>query len=298
MASAVASPSPSSSPARPRVGPRLAAAVLVLAAGLAAASMHRLVEAARTQWPAEADVLYVPPPSTLAPMSLGYREAIADLIWIRALVFAGKHLGDADVRAVKRYADAITGLAPRFQRAYKWGAITVIYGGNAAVTREMVDTAADIYRRGLEQFPESHELLYPFGMLLMTQVGSTPGYSDEERRRLAREGADAIRRAAAFGADPLVRRYAATLVTDYASDQLAVQFLQTQLAAATEDAHRRLLRKKLGELTGVEEVAAVERIREEFFGELGEQRPYLTDTVYAIIRDEATPSAAGPLNRP
>jgi hypothetical protein len=64
-------------------------------------------------------------------------------------------------------------------------------------------------------------------MLLLHQVPSTPGYTDEERQQARAEGADLIRRAAAFGADPLVRQYAATLITDHATEQLARQFLES-----------------------------------------------------------------------
>lgn len=267
--------------------------VLVFALGLAGAvRLHAPLSQAREQWPPEADVLYVPPATTLRPMSLGFREALADLVWIRALIFSGENLGKTNIDAVERYAEAINGLSPRFHRAYMWGAITAVYGGQGTVTRSMVERSARIYERGLEQFPESHELLYPYGMLLTTQVGSTKGYSQHERDTLARKGAELIRRAAAFGADPLVRRYAATLVSEYASEQLAIQFLESQLAGAEEEEHRRLLRRKLSHLAGSERVDAVDAVRAEFFEEFAATSPYLPDAVYAVIRDERAAAPA------
>ncbi|MBL4687773.1 MAG: hypothetical protein JKY37_24495, partial [Nannocystaceae bacterium] len=231
----------------------------------AATTLHEDVAVQREQWPPQLDVLYVPPPGNLRPMSLGYREALADLVWIRALVFTGEHIGKTDIDFVERYVEGINGLAPRFYRPYTWGAITAIYGGQGKITRPMVERASRIYERGLVQFPESHELLYSYGMLLTTQVGSTPGYTEQEREAFAADGVERIRRAAAFGADPLVRRYAATLITEYASDALAIQFLESQLAGAQEEAHRRLLRRKLSRLAGADRVHAIEAVREEFF---------------------------------
>ena len=264
---------------------RLLGALAFVATLGAAIALHTPVETARGQWPADADVLYVPPPNYLRPMSLGYREALGDLVWIRALIFSGENLGSADIDATERYVEAINGLAPRFRRPYVWGGITAVYGGQGKVDRDMVERAASIYERGLTEFPESHEILYPYGMLLTTQVGSTPGFTEEEREAHARYGVDLIRRAAAFGANPLVRRYAASLITDYAaSDQLAIQFLESQLAGAEEEAHRRLLRRKLSKLTGKEHVENVEAVREEFTAELAEQRPYVPDTLWAVIR--------------
>jgi len=271
---------------------RTLAGMLAFAGALGIANqLHAPAEAARTDWPAEADVLYVPPPGYLRAMSVGYREAMADLIWVRALIFTGERFGSTDTNAVERYTEAINDLAPRFRRPYLWGAITQIYGGQANVSRDMVERSARVYERGLEQFPESHELLYPYGMLLSVQVGSTPGYSEAERAEHTRRGADLIRRAAAFGADPLVRLQAATLITDNASPQLAIQFLESQLAATEDEEHRRLLRRKLSELAGPERVVAVEAIRKQFFEELQRERPYVPDNVYAVIRADTVSTA-------
>ena len=265
----------------------LAVVGLLGMAGLALLAHDRLRER-RDGFPEDSDVLYVPPPEHLRPMSLGYREALADLLWVRALVFTGKHIGnaDADVGAVTRYADAITGLSPRFHRAYVWGGVTPIYGGGKTVTRDMVDRSIAIYRRGIDHFPESHKLLYAFGMLLTHQVSSTDGYSAEEQARSAAEGIEMIRRAAAFGADPLVRQYASTLMTEHATEQMARQFLEAQLATAEDEDYRRMLRRKLAAIGGAQSVREVERIRRAFIEEHLIQLPYTPDSFYAIVRDE------------
>jgi hypothetical protein len=270
--------------------PRPALAWLLLAAtGTAAFALHEDVAARRDAFPPEVDISYVPPAAQLRWMSLGYREALADLLWVRALVFSGANLGSTDIVATDRYVEAITGLSPRFARVYTWGGITAVYAGTGKITRDQVERAIRIYRRGLEEFPEDHEILYPFGMLLTHQVSSTEGYTEEEKAALAEEGVEMIRLAAAFGADPLVRRYAATLVSERAGDQLAIQFLESQLAQTEDEKHRRLLRLKLSQLAGHDTVEAIERTREEFFAELKEHAPYVPDTLWAVIRPEPGP---------
>ncbi len=261
----------------------------LLVAGFAAAAhiAHDAVLTQRDEVPPELDVLYVPPPEHLIPMAMGYREALADLIWVRALIYSGANLGTDQIAATGRYVDAITGLAPRFRRAYLWGGITAVYTGQAQIDRPMVDRAIDIYRRGLVQFPESHELLYPLGMLLLTQVPSTSGYDADERDALRREGIEHIRRAAAFGADPLVRQYAATLVAEHGERELAVQFLASQLAQAETEDLRRMLRTKLSALGGSEAAATVLRVRAAFVAEHRAQAPYLPEALWAVLRDEA-----------
>jgi hypothetical protein len=252
---------------------RKLAVVGALALGVLAHFAHDRTLARREDAPPELDVLYVPPPGQLAPMAVGYREALADLIWVRALIYSGSKLGEAQVDAIGRYVDAITGLSPRFERPYLWGGITVVYGGQSNVTREMVDRAIAIYRAGLREFPESHELLYPFGMLLLTQVPSTPGYDDAERKAMREEGTELIRRAAAFGADPLVRQYAATLVSEHGDQALAIQFLESQLAQAEDEDHRRMLRSKLSRLVGSEATRRIEDLRRAFTEERDARPP-------------------------
>jgi hypothetical protein len=254
-------------------------------AGLAHA-MHGRVLARQAEAPPELDVLYVPPAQQLVPMAMGYREALADLLWVRALIYSGANLGSAEIEATDRYVDAIVVLAPRFRRAYLWGGITAVYGGSARIDRTMVDRSISIYRRGVAEFPESHELLYPLGMLLVTQVPSTPGYDAAEIEAMRAEGIELIRRAAAFGADPLVRQYAATLIAEHGERELAIQFLESQLAQAESDDHRRMLRAKLSQLGGREVAEAAERVRRAFNDEHAERMPYLPESLYALLRDE------------
>lgn len=265
----------------------LPALLLVVLVGLCA-SVHGRVDERRAQIPAAEDLMVLPPPGYLRPMSVGYREALADLVWIRALIFAGENLGSSQGALVERYVEGITTLAPRFVRPYVWGGITSIYGGSAAVDRAMVERSIAIYSRGLDQFPDNHELLYARGMLRTHQVGSTPGYSEQERAESFARGVADIRRAAAHGADPLVRRYAATLVADGATDRLAITFLESQLAQTDDEDHRRLLRRKLGELSGRESVARIEAIRDRFEGRRTAAAPYVPDALWAVI--EVPPS--------
>ncbi len=259
--------------------------LVALLLGASATAVHHKLARRRASFPDNVDVLYVPPPGYLRPMALGYRESLADLLWVRALLFSGRHLGSGKAGAVVRYTEAIVGLSPRFKRAYRWGGVTAIYGGEAQISRTMVDDALTIYRQGLDEFPEDHALLYATAMLLIYQLNSTPGYSAAERDAATAEGAELLRRAAAFGADPLVRQYAATLVTQHASDQLARQFLTSQLAQTSDEDYRRLLRKKLTELGGARSVKEVEAIRAAFIAHHQRVAPYTPDGVFALILD-------------
>ncbi len=245
---------------------------------------HRSVKQARDEFPRDQDVLYLPPAQHLGPMSLGYREALADLIWIRAVIFAGDRVGATNYSWIMEYLEAIYSLSPQFRRPYAWGGVAFIYSGEQ-VDRAMVDRALALYRRGLAHFPEDHELLFAAGMLLTRDVQTVPGYSDEEKGAAMDEGAAMIRKAAAFGAPPLVRELAATLVSEGGADQLAIQFLEQQLLQTDDENHRRLLRQKLEAALGEAGTESIDRLRAEFEAERKAKAPYVPPDIWVLLRD-------------
>lgn len=263
--------------------PRLALALLPAFIATMVATHHG-VKQSRDQFPRDQDVLYLPPAEHLGPMSLGYREALADLIWIRAVIFTGDRIGATNYTWIMEYLEAIYSLAPGFRRPYAWGGVSFIYSGEN-IDRAMVDRAIVLYRRGLEHFPEDHELLFAAGMLLTRDVQTIPGYSEAEKEAAMAEGAAMIRKAAAFGAPPLVRELAATLVSEGGADQLAIQFLETQLLQAEDEKLRRLLRLKLEAALGEAGLESVERLRIEFEDERQAEAPYVPPDLYVLIRE-------------
>jgi hypothetical protein len=149
----------------------------------------------------------------------------------------------------------------------------------------MVDRAIALYERALMYFPEDHELLFAAGMLLTRDVQSLPGYTEAERAAAMDKGAAHIRKAAAFGAPPMVRELAATLVTDGGTDQLAIQFLETQLLQAEDENHRRLLQQKLELAVGESKLESLVHMRESFEKERQAERPYMAPDLYILIRE-------------
>ncbi|KIG12429.1 hypothetical protein DB30_01464 [Enhygromyxa salina] len=259
---------------------------LVLLPGFLAAMLltHTKVKERRDEFPPDQDLLYLPPAQHLAPMSLGYREALGDLIWIRTVIFAGDRVGATNYKWIMEYLEAIYSLSPQFRRPYAWGGVAFIYSGDQ-IDRAMVDRAIALYDRGLAHFPEDHELLFAAGMLLTRDVQTVPGYTSEEKAAAMERGASLIRKAAAFGAPPLVRELAATLVSEGGADQLAIAFLESQLLQAEDPDHRRLLEQKLQATIGEAGLESIERLRTSFEAERKAKRPYLPPDLYVLIRE-------------
>lgn len=265
---------------------RLVATVSVLALAAGVGVTHERVRRQRAEFPRDEDLYYLPAARQLEVASLGYREVLADLIWIRALLLIADVRRGQDHEWIIRYLDAITTLSPKFRRAYVWGGVAFVYTGED-LSRDMIDRAVAVYRQGLEHYPEDHELLFGAGMMLLRDVSTTDGYTEAEVAASKREGAALLRKAAAFGAPPVVRQYAATLVSDPATgDEMALSFLESQYLETDDEDYRRLLERKIAELADEGRLARLDEIRGAFLRERNATFPYLPDTTYALIRAE------------
>lgn len=123
--------------------------------------------------------LYFSPPNTLVYFSLGYRDFIANLMWIR-------FIQDADFCSFKkgipvytggknyckwgwsyRMADAITQLAPRFKKVYRFSyTILNIFTGD-------ILGAEKILLKGLKYFPSDWKLNFAATYFYSLEVKNT-----------------------------------------------------------------------------------------------------------------------------
>lgn len=272
---------------RPSVRRVIAGMALLVSFGLTTLT-HGHVRERRAQFPQEDDLLYVPPPQRIEALAVGYREALADLLWIRAVLLAGDPKQGRDIVFLTRHLDAISTLAPRFLRPYQWGSVFIIYS-RPTLDRDTVDRALAYSRRGLAQYPEDPDLLFSTGMLLHREVASVEGYSEEERADARRESTELVRRAAAFGASPLVRQLAATLLReDGAATELELRFVEEQLVQTSDPELRVTLQRRLEELGQRDRATYLLGLRERFERERMATLPYVPDVLYAVLRRDAT----------
>lgn len=232
---------------------------------------------------AQESLMYLPPAERLGPMSLGYKEALADLIWLRAIIFAGSRGNQDKGHWLARYVSTINHLAPTFRRPYLWGGVASIYTGKS-IDRDMVDQAIAIMREGVERFPEDHELLFNLGMVLYRDYETLSDVDPEIVEAKKQEGVKLIRRAAAFGASPLIRRLAASLEAKGSDDALEAEFLRRQLLLADDPALEKLLKRKLSELDLGHQVKQLEQARTAFVEEHKKELPFVPMTLYAVLR--------------
>lgn len=115
---------------------------------------------------------FVPPPRHLELFSFGYRENLADILWIRLIQdmhvcekakdgvafseLARKDAGREKCRKgwVYQMLDSITDLAPRFELPYSAGAL------HLSILVDDAEGAANIFEKGLGRFPGNYKLSY------------------------------------------------------------------------------------------------------------------------------------------
>ncbi len=146
------------------------------------------------------DVYYLPPPDWLRVFSLGQREALAGLIWLRTLVYFGDELQRrGEVRHLYRYADAMLTLDPSFKRVYLWTASSAIYR-TGHVTADDVRRSIDYLERAVRLFPDDGELAWMLGATYLYELPQhlPPDQREEPRRR----GLEHLQVATRLGAGP------------------------------------------------------------------------------------------------
>lgn len=147
------------------------------------------------------DLYYVPPPAWLEVFSLGHDEALADLLWVRALVYFGDELKErGQVRHALKYADAIVTLDPDFKRVYRWAGVAGMYKP-VDVSPEEIREAVEFLERGAARFPNDGELAFDVGASYMFELA--PRLEDpEEKERARRVGLEYLQSAARLGSGP------------------------------------------------------------------------------------------------
>src|SRR5438552_9399832 len=147
---------------------RAASAAMVLL-GVAVVGLQALDDRARAALvpqEAAADLLYVQSPDVLTRASLSYTALVADLYWIRAVqYYGGMRLSNGEKKYDLLYPllDLTTSLDPRFDIAYRFGAIFLAedYPGGAG----RPDLAVALLEKGLRERPDKWEYMQDIGFV-------------------------------------------------------------------------------------------------------------------------------------
>lgn len=260
--------------------------ILLLALGSAFAS-HLLRGRASAEFHARQtyeDVYYLPSPAALQVLSLGYRRALADLIWMRAQIYVGDELaerGGAD--HIFHYTEAMLAVDPDFRRVYRWIGVTGVYRSRDSTVAE-VERAIAIMERGIERFPDDPKLVWDLGATIAFDLVPRMEPS-EERAEYERRGAELLQEAARRGEGPpwLVFSTIAQL-SRLGENQRAIEHLQEMYLLADDPTLRAQIEAELWERQAdIDGVAYIELMRA-IEAERSELYPFVPPDFYPLLR--------------
>lgn len=267
-------------------GGRLIAVVLLVAA---LAGVWSLRSRAMTQYLATQryeDVYYLPPPAWLEVMSLGYRRALADLIWLRALVYFGdEFINEGEVKHVHNYGESMLALDPDFRRVYRWVGVAGVYTPKGS-RPEFIERAVDVLRRGVERFPDDGQLAWDAGATITYELLPNLPKDDPDRERLKAEGNEHMMAAARLGAAPdwLVITNA-TVLRKLGEKERELHHLEEMYAIVQDSKVKKQIEIRLSQLRDEAYAEAFRRANEEFEQRRAEEFPYMPPELYFFVAD-------------
>ncbi len=208
------------------------------------------------------DVVALPGPERTVVLSLGYRAALADILYASTLVQSGLRLQERrGFEHVADYLETIVTLDPSYRAPYRY-ADTLITFQAKPVSDEQRRRARALLLRGLEQFPYDQELWNSTGQFL-AYVGVRWLASSAEQEAWRREGAKILARACELvGSNENIPYHcvsAARLLSDVGEADAARRFVERLLAVSDDEEVRQLALGYLQVVQGTTALAESER---------------------------------------
>lgn len=228
------------------------------------------------------DIYYLPPTESLIIGSLGYREALADLLWMKALVYYGEELAQrGGVKNLYRYGDAVLALDPNYKRVYRWIASSALYR-TGLVTVEDARAAIRYLEVAARRFPDDGELAWDLGANYAFELA--PMLQGAEREAAKRKGLDYLEAASLRNAGPpwLALQTASELNALGRSEQ-AIRHLEDAYAVASDPAIKQRMEKQLAALRSEAYAEALRRTAAELEAARQRDFPYLDTTLYMLV---------------
>jgi hypothetical protein len=210
------------------------------------------------------DVYLMPPPEQVVTLSMGYRSALADLLWSHVLVSQGLHtMEKRRFENLTRLLDTIIALDPTFRDPYLFADALITFQASTT-PREEVLKAREIMERGTKHLPLDGEIWLVLGQFVGFIAPASPGYlrDEEEKKQWRLDGARYLARAAELGGDDANISWQAlggAGILGRAGELSArIRFLERTLATTDDEELQQKLREQLGRLRAERGMSAYE----------------------------------------
>lgn len=232
------------------------------------------------------DVYPLPSPEQTVVASLGWRSALADVIYAHVLVSSGLHLQEKRrFEFVGNYLDTINALDPKFRSPYRY-ADTLLTLGTIAPRASDYVKARQILERGMDELPYDGELWNTAGQF-MAYLAPTQFDDPKVKREWRLAGARRLARACELiGANDNIPFHcitAAGLFSRAGERDATVQFLRKVMAVVDDPDVRQLALGYLAKAVGEQERDLVQYRVDQFVGLWGKDLPFVSKDRYLVV---------------
>ncbi|WP_437321940.1 hypothetical protein [Sorangium sp. So ce385] len=298
-----ARPAPGSadgSPPRPllsrvaRARDALVTAALSAVAAVAIGSVRAPAAALEKRVAETSDVYVLPPPDEVVTLSLGYRSALADLLWSHVLVSQGLHTMERRrFENLTLLLDAINALDPTFREPYLFADALITFQTTTTPHEEVVK-AREIMERGVQSRPLDGELWLALGQFVAFIAPASYLTDPAEKAQWRLDGARMLARAAELGGgDANISWQAlggAGILGRAGEREAEIRFLQRTLAVTDDEELKRKIRGQLDVLLG-EQAAEAYRRRLDGFSEIWRRDlPFVSKTAILVLGPPRDPA--------
>ncbi len=262
--------------------------VLVLGVVLVRATRARLAEICKRTVERH-DVYALPQPERVVTMSLGYRAALADLLFAHVLVESGLHLQERRrFETVADYLFAITTLDPKFATPYRFADTLITLQVGQPSLRDYERTR-ELLRRGLKELPFDTELWLTAGQFMAYlapgHIEKLAGAQQAEDWRL--EGARTLARSCELvGSNEAVPYHcvtAARLLGQAGEREAVIRFVERILAVNDDPAIHAQALRSLSRVVGEEQREQITRRSERVDRLRAEDLPFVGKNRYLSL---------------
>lgn len=210
-----------------------------------------------------AEPIYLPRSELLRPLSLGYHNVLADILWFRAISYFGKHYrSDRTYPWLAHICDLVTDLDPRAEHVYRFAGLILPWEAGE------VDAGIEILEKGVRAIPDSWGLAY--------YLGFTYFFFKDDRERAAAH----LQRAARLpGAHPGVTNLATVVTTEASGPEMAIAFLRDLDRNAESKQIRSVIQRNMQDAAAAATIRALDERIEAFRSAMGRAPDSLAELV-------------------
>jgi hypothetical protein len=233
------------------------------------------------------DIYVLPPPDQVATLSLGYRAALADVLWAHVLVSQGLHtFQKRRFENLSLFLDSINELDPTFRDPYLLADTLFTFQTNTT-PREEVLKARAVMERGTRNLPLDGELWLSLGQFVAFIAPSGYLTDPAEKAQWRLDGARMLARAAELGgSDANISWQAlagAGILSRAGERDAAINFLRRTIAVTDDLELKARSQRQLDQLTGEQKLDLDKQKQERIADIWRRELPFVKPTLFLVL---------------